>query len=748
MSTLSLSRLQLPGLVLLGIIASVSSAVLVWLQLVDHRRSELLWAAQDHRKALNKGIDDTLDAVQTIADLMSLSPDIDRASFALFAESLRSRHPGLDSLVWRSPRTAADDASARGSAPRDLFPIRYRDPPLAEDPSVPGDLTEKTDPHAREAFQSLVRPLIERALATGETAVSGRIPLEERAARYGVMVVTPVSGARPAAPGDRAKTRSPEGVVVAMLDLAAVVDAAIHVLEPRGVEILLRDLSAPPEEAFLDFYASRLGPGPRVQGGVWQGWSLVDAQRIEEVVRVADRYWSVTCAPTPQYRSAAGLLREPWIMLGGGLAMTLIAALFMRSLRSQVGVRERIEQELRSSEQKLRVLFSQSPDIIMSVSPRGRITMVNRPWPKAPEESAVGRNSSKILPKGLRKWYRKALAQVFASGEAQQFQYSEADSSYWDVRIVPLRGASAVDTAMVIATDVTERRLLAAQAIRSARLATLGVLAASVAHEINNPNNAIQFNAAILQRSCADILPILRREHAEHGDFLIGGLPIAQAIDGLPQMLTALQRNSQRIQSIVGSLKQMARHDPGEYGANVSLPKVLQSAYSVLQHEIQKHTDRCELRVPERLRLVRGNAQQLEQVFINLLLNALQALPDRMARVWVEADVVDEGDQARVAVVDQGSGIADGDLAKIFDPFFTTRTDQGGTGLGLSICRRVIQNHGGTIAIGSVRGIGTEVVVQLPIAEPDRAVAQGPEGACPAIDRRSARQAPQEPPPP
>ncbi len=148
-----------------------------------------------------------------------------------------------------------------------------------------------------------------------------------------------------------------------------------------------------------------------------------------------------------------------------------------------------------------------------------------------------------------------------------------------------------------------------------------------------------------------------------------------------------------------------------------NLAKVLHSAYSILQHEIQKHTDDCELLIPEGLPRLTGNAQQLEQVFVNLLLNALQALPNRSARVWITASVAPDGKRLRVAIVDQGRGIDQDDLASIFDPFFTTRTDDGGTGLGLSISRRILQNHGGCIEIDSIPGIGTEVVVYLPIAE-------------------------------
>jgi PAS domain S-box-containing protein len=685
----------LPLLTLLGALLSAIAATIGWLQLAEHQRMELAWVSQDHNQALRKGIEDALDVVHTLAELLAVDPDIEQTDFASFAASLRDRHPGIVRLEWQ-PEMDAGSAEHRPGPDRapDPFAPRDGEPRLTQVPKAV-DLVPEQGP--------VLADLIQRALASHEPTASARIPLDRAKARYGVLVVVPVApGPTPA-----------RGVVVGLLALDDLVAAAVRLLEPRGLEMLVQDLSAPPENDFLAFYASRLGPAPRLVNGTWQGWSMADAARHSDVIQVADRRWSITCSPTPHYRSAEGFRQGPWILLGGGLGLTLLVALFVRSLRDQVRVRLDAEQALRSSEQKLRILFSQSPDIMMTVNRLGRIITVNRPWPKAPHESAVGHNSAKILPKGLRKWYRNALAEVVASGAAQHFEYSQTDSKYWEVRIVPLRSGPSVDAAMVIATDVTERRLLEAQAIRSARLATLGVLAASVAHEINNPNNAIQFNAAVLQRSIDDALPILRRESAEHGSFLIGGIPVAQAIDALPRMLAGLQRNAQRIQNIVGTLKQMARHDPGEYDDAVDLRRVLQSAYSILQHQVQQHTDHCELLLPETLPKVRGNSQQLEQVFINLLLNALQALPNRRARVWIAAECA--AGQVRVAVVDQGNGIADDLLAKIFDPFFTTRVDQGGTGLGLSICRRIIQNHGGTIGISSVLGVGTEVLVRLAI---------------------------------
>ncbi len=719
------NHIQALAVLLVGVAASAAGAWIIWLQLADHQRMEFEWVAQDRNRALKKAVEDGLEAVRSVADLMRVSPSASAEDFSLFAASLRERYPGIYSLEWLPRVTRAErphheaarndsefgyTITERGTDGATITAVQRAEyfPVLFHEPHFPGSTLLGFD-RASDAGQ---RALIERVARTRAMTISGRIPLDADSARYGIMVLIPVFERE----ASGAETGALNGVVVGVLCLAELANRAITVLEPRGVEFLLRDLSAPSGEEFLDFYGSRLGPEPVLTDGRWQGWSLPDAPRVTEEFPVADRLWSITCAATQHYRSAEGFKQGPWIVLGGGLALTFLAALFVHSLRTQMLVRLRIEQELRESEQQLRVLFSQSPDVIMTVNEQAKILMVNRPWPKAPEQSAVGHNSAKILPKGLRDWYRDALERVFRTGTADHFEYSQPESNWWEVRIVPLRVVGAVRTAMVIATDVTEGRLLEAQAIRTARFATLGVLAASVAHEINNPNNAIQFNASLLQKSFEDIRPILQREQAARGDFVIGGVAVTQAMDGLPRMLAGLVRNSQRIQTIVANLKHMVRHDQGEYDRPVDLDKVLHSAYSILQHQIQKRTDRCDLYLPEALPTIRGNAQQLEQVFINLLLNALQSLPDRASRVWMSAEPTPDTNQVRVSVVDQGNGIKDEDLEHIFDPFFTTRPDQGGSGLGLSISRKIIQNHGGSIDISSHSGVGTEVTVCLPVS--------------------------------
>ena len=117
---------------------------------------------------------------------------------------------------------------------------------------------------------------------------------------------------------------------------------------------------------------------------------------------------------------------------------------------------------------------------------------------------------------------------------------------------------------------------------------------------------------------------------------------------------------------------------------------------------------------PDGLPAVRGNSQQLEQVYINALLNALQALPDRTRGVHISAGFDADNDVLWVAIRDEGRGISERDLGRLTEPFFTTRADVGGTGLGLSISRSIVERHGGSMGFDSVLGGGTTITIRIP----------------------------------
>lgn len=721
-------RVLAATILILGLSSTLLGFGYINWQLEEHRTKEFEWVAHNRNSALRKGIEDGLEAVKALRDIFETGADaLGRETFHRYADTLLNRHPGIRALIWAPaiPRHEQngherqygtdwsgyriieqnDDGRLVTVGKRPVYyPTLFVEPRNAQGEILGFD-------HGSEPKR---RSLLEQASQRGELAVSGRIRLiKESGYEYGFMGAISVFHPKPAV-----GSREVKGFIIGLFRIAELANHSISLLEPRGVEFLISDQSAPEGERFLDFYASRLSHPDADKGrpDPWGGWEQPDAIKFTESFGVADRSWAITCSPTLRYRSAISFQEGPWVILGGGLSLTLLFMVYTIQTRASIRLRDEMAQEIGESEQKLRVLFNQSPDIIMTVDQEGCILLTNRSSSDDSLIQAVGQCSVDAIPESFQEWYRSALNRVFQTGEMAQTQYTRADASWWEIRIVPLRAEGVVTSAMVIATKVTEKRILEAQAIRNARLASLGVLSASVAHEINNPNNAIHFNASILARSFPDIGRMLKRFREEHGEFAIGGVPSVQAIDKLPLLLDGISRSSRRIQDIIANLKHLARHDPGDLSAPVDIHEALRAAVSILQNQITKHTDRFSLVMPKRLPPVRGNAQQLEQVFINLIVNALQSLPDRSAEVVVTAEEEhdEKGGGVRVAVLDRGRGIPEEEIDRAFDPFYTTKDDIDGTGLGLSISRRIIENHEGFIGLDNREGGGVEAVVRLP----------------------------------
>ncbi|MEO5329186.1 MAG: ATP-binding protein [Magnetococcus sp. THC-1_WYH] len=263
-----------------------------------------------------------------------------------------------------------------------------------------------------------------------------------------------------------------------------------------------------------------------------------------------------------------------------------------------------------------------------------------------------------------------------------------------------------------------EKRTLEQMAFHRERLATIGTLAAGVAHEINNPNNAIHFNAVMLQDIWPDLEVVLRRAMDEEGDFLLAGLPASEGVQTIPRLLEGVRNSSMRIQEIIGSLKHLSRQDQGTILKPIDLKGVLREAIGILQGPISRYTDHFYIEYPESPAMVLGNSQQLEQVLINLILNGLQALPQRSCAVGVSMSQVGHGREIQVIIQDEGVGIPEENLPKLITPFFTTKGEQEGTGLGLSIAHSIIEHHGGRIHIASKERLGTSVTVTLPTIVP------------------------------
>lgn len=253
--------------------------------------------------------------------------------------------------------------------------------------------------------------------------------------------------------------------------------------------------------------------------------------------------------------------------------------------------------------------------------------------------------------------------------------------------------------------------------IHANKMASLGMLVSSIVHEINNPNNYIMSNASLLSAAWKDAMVVLEEYAREHGEFYLDGVSFSTAREEVPELLSGLMDGTHRINAIVNSLKDFVRQDGGSLQDRVDVGKAVRIACQIVEHEIKKHTVNFNLNIDEKPLYVRGNAQQLEQVVINLVINALNSLPDKYGRMFVSVSHPEHGRYVEIMVRDEGVGIPGSVLAKLFEPFFTTRKDSGGTGLGLFISRSIIEKHNGVMEFESEPGKGTTVTVKLPITK-------------------------------
>jgi len=261
---------------------------------------------------------------------------------------------------------------------------------------------------------------------------------------------------------------------------------------------------------------------------------------------------------------------------------------------------------------------------------------------------------------------------------------------------------------------VEELRLNQAQLVQADKMAALGVLVSGVAHEINNPNGQLLLNLPALKDAFLDARDVLERHWRENPGFRLGGLPYQTMREELPGMLDEMLDGARRIKRIVEDLKDFARQEDAPRHQPLDLEAVVRTAVRLVDPSLQKATRRFELNLAPGLPRVRGNAQRIEQVVVNLVLNACQALPDPERAVRVSTRLAPDGAGVQLVVEDEGVGIPADHLPRLTDPFFTTKRDSGGTGLGLSVSAGIVKEHGGTLAFDSRPGAGTTVVLTLP----------------------------------
>ena len=399
--------------------------------------------------------------------------------------------------------------------------------------------------------------------------------------------------------------------------------------------------------------------------------------------------------------------------------------------RDVSGEREVVD-ALRRSEARFRFLVEAAPDGV-TILKRGLIVYIN---PRAAfllgvsVEEALGRPIASFQQPEDAALASARIAAMLRDGV--EFPPSEYNLIGDPGRVVEIKsivceweGGPAV---LAFARDVTERRAIQRRLIESDRLAALGTLAAGVAHEINNPLTYAQLSARQLARVLAAAeLP------AETAALLNG-------------YLADIDHGMTRIASITQSLRSFVKSDTSADDAAdatgpVALDLVIARALKMVDNDL-RHAARLVRDVPP-LPLVIGNAARLEQVFVNVLINAIKALPpDPAAPHEIHVTARHTGDRVTVAIRDTGCGIPAALRGRIFEPFFTTRDVGHGMGLGLSVSKTIVEKQGGEIEVDSTENVGTTVRVHLLVhagahaAEPATTAAPAPRTAASASPRR------------
>jgi signal transduction histidine kinase len=195
---------------------------------------------------------------------------------------------------------------------------------------------------------------------------------------------------------------------------------------------------------------------------------------------------------------------------------------------------------------------------------------------------------------------------------------------------------------------------------------------------------------------------------------VLGGVNYSEIRENIPNLFAGISEGSKRIKQIVDELKTYLRKESSDLTQSVDINAVVESALSLLSNTIKKSTHSFSINYGKHLPALRGNFQRLEQVMINLIQNACQALPDPSKRIDVST-TCDRLSRIVIQVIDEGNGIPYEDLPHIIDPFFTTKHDSGGVGLGLSISSKIVEEHGGTMSFTSKPGKGTTAEIILPV---------------------------------
>jgi two-component system, NtrC family, sensor kinase len=365
------------------------------------------------------------------------------------------------------------------------------------------------------------------------------------------------------------------------------------------------------------------------------------------------------------------------ILVGAG-AVLFFEMRWSRTLEARVNKRT---EELKKSEEKYRSLVESAEDFIFTVDGEGCFQSMN-----SFTASFFGGRAEEFLGKGLQTLFPEKVAQeqlrlvklVLKAGKSvrDEFEIDLAGHKTWiSANFMPLKNEQGeVGAVLCIARDITENKNLERQLINAEKLASIGTLAAGVAHEVNNP-------LGVILGFCDLLLRKKDKDSQEYED------------------LKTIERQGLHCKEVVENLLSFARLGQGD-GKHADVNQCLEDIIKVVRHTLEMHDIDLELLLMDGMPPVQGDPRQLQQVFLNLVTNAVSAMPSGgtlKVRTYMER----ASRKAVITIEDEGTGIKEEHMDRIFEPFFTTKPEGEGTGLGLFVSYGIITKFGGTIDCAS-----------------------------------------------
>lgn len=396
-----------------------------------------------------------------------------------------------------------------------------------------------------------------------------------------------------------------------------------------------------------------------------------------------------------------------------------------------------IEDSLKKSENKYRLLAETAREIILLFDADFRITYANAAWMEISGYTIVEIENvdiTTLIPYKYQREFAEKIVDVDngrAEGSLLETEFILKDAEHIAVEATFARLETAENTTsyLMTARDITEKKKIEAQAkmqqeqmIQADKMVSLGTLVSGVAHEINNPVSSIMLNLRVFDKFWQASQPIIDDYYEEHGDFDVGTMAYPELRERMPQLINFSTEGVERVKRIVADLKEFSGQQPSDHLEPVNLNQVVEKATGLVYSLIKKATNDYRVDYCDNLPILQGNSQRLGQVVINLVVNGCQALTDIEQGLHLQTGYLEESEEIYLEVRDFGQGIEAEVLERIKDPFFTTKRDSSGTGLGLSISDTIIRNHGGWLYFSSEPGKGTIATILLPRYRADEVI--------------------------